>query len=407
MSDVVILGAGPAGLALGCYLADAGISCRIVEKAHHPRPHVGESLMPAAVRIYREIGFLPVLEAAAFPHSSGVVYHPREGGEVRLGYDAFPQEGVGQGYTYHVDRSRHDLLLLKHAENLGCRIVQGVAAREIVFDASGRATGVRVALDRQDVTLPAKVVVDAAGRSTLLGRQLGLRTDRADLDQFALHGWFVGVERGRHGTEHCTHVYMLPEVHGWAWIAPIGPEISSIGVVASKARFQGTGLDVHQFFDRSLEWNEALGKATRRAEPINDLKGEVNYSYRLDHVCGDGWVAIGDAARFLDPIFSSGVSVALHGARFVAERIRTAIEANDFSLEVFAPYETDLFAGASVWDDFVALFYERLPTFPRMLESSAHRHAILRLIQGDVDPVAHAGVVEELRSVAEITDRPV
>lgn len=397
MSDVLIIGAGPAGLTLGCYLADAGIPSVIVERAHHPRPHVGESLMPATVRIFREIGFLPVLEAADFPRSGGVVYHPEGRKTLELSYGEFPQEGVDQEYTYHVDRSKLDMLLLKHAENLGCRVMQGVGVREVVFDTQGGAAGVLATVADQEVFLPAKVVVDAAGRGTRLGRQLGLRRALEGLDQFALHAWHVDVDRGRRATERYTHVFFVPELRAWAWQAPINDEITSIGLVADKAMYQDADRDIEEFFAWGLSQNDALAKATRRAVRINDLKGEAHYSYRLERVCGDGWLAVGDAASFVDPVLSSGVSVAMHTARFASERIRAAIEGGDFSRATFLPYETALLAGAATWEDLVRVFYRSPAVLLHVLESPDHRPAVLRLIQGDVDPERAAFVLDAMR----------
>ena len=399
MSDVVILGAGPAGLTLGCYLADAGVPCVILEKAHHPRPHVGESLMPATVRIFREIGFLPIMEAAEFPRSKGVVYHPRGRESIAVAYSEFPQEGVDQDYTYHVDRSKFDMLLLKHAESLGCRIVQGVTARDVTFDESGFVTGVQTEVAGRELFFPARIVVDAAGRGTKLGRQLGLRRDHPILDQFALHAWFFDVDRGKKATQDYTHIFFLPELRGWAWQAPINSEITSIGLVADRARYQEAHLDVEAFFDSGLKKNKALAKATGSAMRINELKGEVNYSYQLEQVCGNGWVAIGDAARFTDPIFSSGVSVAMHNARFVAERIQVALESGDFSRETFFPYEDEVRADAAIWDDFIRLFYRLLPAFTEVVESPEHRPSVLRLIQGEVHAESDARVLHAMRSL--------
>lgn len=397
MSDVVIIGAGPAGLTLGCYLAEVGIPSLIVERAHHPRPHVGESLMPATVRVFREIGFLPVMEAADFPRSGGVVYHPGGRKAVELSYGEFPQEGVEQDYTYHVDRSKLDMLLLKHAENLGCRVLQGVGVREVVFDTCGRAAGVQATVADQEVFLPAKVVVDAAGRGTRLGRQLGLRRELAGLDQFALHAWHVDVDRGRRATERYTHVFFIPELRAWAWQAPINDEITSVGLVADKAIYQEADRDIEEFFTWGLSRNDALAQATRRAVRINDLKGEINYSYRLESVCGDGWLAIGDAACFVDPVLSSGVSVAMHTARFASERIRTALEAQDVSRAAFLPYETRVLGGAATWEDLVRLFYRSPAALLHVLESADHRPAMLRLIQGEVDPASAASVLDAMR----------
>lgn len=399
MSDVVILGAGPAGLTLGCYLAHAGIPCVILEKAHHPRPHVGESLMPATVRIFKEIGFLPIMEAAEFPRSRGVVYHPRGREAIPVAYSEFPQEGIDQEHTYHVDRSKFDLLLLKHAENQGCRIVQGVTAREVAFDEDGFVGGVQTEVGGQQLFFPARVVVDAAGRGTKLGRQLGLRRDHPVLDQFALHAWFFDVDRGKRETQDYTHVFFLPELRGWAWQAPINSEITSIGLVADRTLYQRAHQDIEEFFQSSLTKNKALAKATGAAVRINDLKGEVNYSYQLEQVCGDGWVTIGDAARFTDPIFSSGVSVAMHDARFVAERIQAAVESRDFSRETFFAYEDRARADAAIWDDFIRLFYRLLPSFTKVVESPEHRPSVLRLIQGEVHADMDTHVLESMRKL--------
>lgn len=408
MTDVVIIGGGPAGLTLGCYLAEAGVPCLVLEREHHPRPHVGESLMPSTVRVLREIGFHDVVEAAGFPRSHGIVYHRGDRKRVEVSYREFPQEGVQQDYTYHVDRAKFDLLLMKHAESLGCQLVEGALVQSALFDGD-YACGVRASVGGSAVEFPAKIVVDAGGRSTRLGRQLSLRRDHPVLDQFGLHAWFVDVDRGKRRTDSYTHIYFIPELRGWAWQAPIDQDITSIGLVADKRAYQESDLEIDDFFVAGLRQNPALAKATARARLLNEIKGEANYSYQLERVAGDGWLAIGDAARFIDPVFSSGVSVAMHTARFAAERIQAAVESRDFSHSTFRPYEDKLLAGAAIWDDFIRLFYRLLPSFTHLLESE-HRAALLRMIQGDVDADSEASVLEEMRalvrSVEEADEHP-
>jgi len=408
--DVIIMGGGPAGLTLGCYLARAGVPSLILEKAHHPRPHVGESLMPATIRILREIGFIDIMESAGFPHSGGVVYHPGDLEDAVLPYAEFPQAGIDGEYTYHVDRARFDMLLMKHAETLGCHIIEGASAEEVLFDGASAVSGVKVDFGGRSIELEAPLVVDAAGRNTRIGRQLGIRETHPVLDQFALHAWCEGVDRGPSGTESWTHVYFLPEVRGWAWQSPIDEGITSIGVVADKEAYQSAGLVVEDFFDECLALNPKLAHATRGLSRLNEIKGEVNYSYRLDRVCGDGWLAIGDAARFIDPVFSSGVSSAMHSARFAAERIGAAHFSGDYRRSTFLPYEEDVMAGAAIWDDFTRLFYRLLPGFTHLLQSDEHRPALMRMIQGDLTPQADTAVLDAfrslIRSVEEVDDHP-
>ena len=163
MNDVVIIGGGPAGSALGCYLSLAGISNVILEKSSHPRPHVGESLVPATTRVFREIGFLETMESEGFVKKFGASWHfPAPESEFAIWFKENPQPGVDQDYTYHVDRSRFDQLLFQRARQLGSEVQEGVGVREVLFE-DGKASGVLCSRDGSDFRLSARVVVDASG----------------------------------------------------------------------------------------------------------------------------------------------------------------------------------------------------------------------------------------------------
>lgn len=410
MSDVIIIGGGPAGSAMGSYLSMNGIDNIILEQAIHPRSHVGESMVTSSTRVFKEIGFLPKMEEAGFPHKYGAAWHPIMNGDVdvhttseaAIEFREFPQEGIDQDYTYHVDRSKFDLMLLKHAEELGSQVYQGVRVTRVLFE-DGRAIGVQVRIGDQDIELPAKVIVDASGRNTLLGRQLRLKKNDPIFDQYAVHGWFENVNR-EGPTGDFIHIYFLPVERGWAWQIPITDEITSIGVVTEREVFRRARMDLGTFFDTYVESNRDLSNAMCHARRVNELKVEGDYSYSMENFVGDGFLLIGDAARFVDPIFSSGVSVALYSAKFAAERIQEAFARNDFSAEVFRPYEEKLRVGVEVWYEFICLYYKLLPLFTYFIQSRKYRLQVLRLLQGDVFDRSEVTVLDEMRKFIETVE---
>jgi len=152
MNDVIIVGGGPAGASLGCYLSMYGIKSTILESSNHPRPQVGESMVTSSTRVFKEIGFLPVLERERFVHKYGASWHPPSGKEFAIEFAEFPQEGIDQDYTYHVDRSKLDLLMLKHAEHKGAKVYQGVHVKQVLFE-DGKAVGVQAQFGEKTIDL--------------------------------------------------------------------------------------------------------------------------------------------------------------------------------------------------------------------------------------------------------------
>ena len=410
MSDVIIIGGGPAGSAMGSYLSMKGIDNMIIEQAIHPRPHVGESMVTSSTRIFEEIGFLPKMEEAGFPHKYGAAWHPIVNGDVAvhtsteasIEFREFPQQGIDQEYTYHVDRSKFDLMLLKHAEELGSQVYQGVKVTRVNFK-DRRAVGVRARVGDQELDLSAKVVVDATGRNTLLGRQLRLKKNDPIFDQYAVHAWFENVSR-EGPTGDFIHIYFLPVERGWAWQIPITDNVTSIGIVTERDVFRQAATDLETFFNTYVESNDDLAQALCAARRVNELKVEGDYSYSMERFVGDGFLLIGDAARFVDPIFSSGVSVALYSAKFAAERIHEAFARNDFSAALFKPYEERLRAGVEIWYEFICLYYKLLPLFTYFIQSRKYRLQVLRLLQGDVFDRSQVPVLDAMRKFIETVE---
>ena len=191
---------------------------------------------------------------------------------------------------------------------------------------------------------------------------------------------------------------------GWAWQIPIDEEITSMGIVAEKDIFKKGRLAPADYFQKYVSSNPDLAHAMRNAERVNEFKLEGDYSYKMDTFAGNGFVLIGDAARFVDPIFSSGVSVALYSAKYSAERIKYAFEHNDFSEAALKPYEKKLRAGTEIWYEFIRLYYKLLPLFTHFIESKQHRIEVLRLLQGEVFDRNEVPVLDAMRKYIKMVE---
>ena len=406
MTDVIIIGGGPAGSVLGSYLSKAGVSNIILEKAMHPRPHVGESLVSSTVRIFDEIGFLQTMEDEGFTKKYGASWRPTTAtGEFSIRFAEFPQEGVNQDYTYHVERSKFDHLLLQHARDLGSKVVQGVDVREVLFDETETACGVRISIDGASADLSAKMVVDCSGRNTVLGNQLGLRQKDPIFNQFAVAGWFENVHRSNNPeTEEYIHIYFLPTERGWAWQIPISDTVTSIGVVAERDVFKRSRQRKEEYFNDMVALSPALAEAMENAKQVSDLITEADYSYVMEKFVGDGWMLAGDAARFVDPIFSSGISIAAESAKYASKSIVAALESGDRSRAALLPYEERIKAGVAIWYEFIKLYYKLMHLFTYFIDAEEHRLQILQLLQGEVYDREDAPVLDAMRDMIKTVE---
>lgn len=403
---VVVIGGGPAGSVVGCYLSKAGIPNIIFEKAIHPRPHVGESLVSSTTRVLQDLDFVETMEKAGFVRKYGASWHPPKGqGTVAIQFREFPQPGINQDYSYHVDRSKMDLLLLKHAEKLGSTVYQGVGVKEVLFDADGRAIGVNAECAGQTIRVDTPMVVDASGRHTLLGKHFGWKQTDSLFNQFTVHAWFEDVDRGPKETAHDIHIFFLNVPRGWVWQIPIDEKVTSIGVVAEKGVFQEARGDHASWFHDMCRSTPDITRAMENARRVNEFQAEADYSYSMKHLCGDGIVLIGDAARFVDPIFSSGVSVALYSAKIAAERIEHAYRTQDFSAAVFKPYEERIRAGTKIWYEFIRLYYKVLPLFTYFIQHPDYRRGLFQLLQGEVYDRGDAQVLEAMRTYIKAVEQ--
>lgn len=419
--QVGIIGGGPAGSAMAAYLAKAGISCVVFERELFPRPHVGESLVPSSTRVFRDLDFLQQMEDNKFPHKYGAVWtaagnarmyeHGWEGLApqefVSVDFAEREQEGVNKNYTYHVDRGTFDNLLLQHANKLGSEVYEGIGVKGVAFHDDH--VDVAFKMGRKDCSTRVEMVVDASGRRTLVGSQLGWKVKDPVFDQYALHTWFEGYERESVSKDPTKgdyiYVHFLPITNSWVWQIPITDTVTSIGVVTQKKNFTRRRTGQEQFFWESVASRPEFAEALRRSNQVRPLKTEGDYSYAMKQICDDRLVLIGDAARFVDPIFSTGVSIALNSARFASADVVRAVEAGDFRKSAFEPYETLIRRGTRNWYDFICVYYRLNVLFTAFVQDARYRVQVLKLLQGDVYDEDSPEVLERMRSLVRVVEQ--
>lgn len=384
--DVIIIGGGPAGATLGALLGMNGYRPLVVEKDIHPRDHVGESITPSTNPIFKQIGFLEKMESAGFVHKPGACWTaPRSpaGKFVSLRLGEFPPPNAPQLYTYNVERDEFDTLLLRHAHEMGAKVLQGVKVQRVLFDGD-RAVGVRAQVaDGWERDLHARVVVDASGRRCMIANQLGLRRKDPVFNQFGIYSWFEDVEPNPPGFEGFLFLHFLDLERCWAWQIPMRNGICSVGVVTDKADFQKSGRSHDEFFRSLVERNRNLAHNMRNAKQVRPWWIEGDYSYVVDRLAGPGWLLVGDALRFVDPIFSTGVDVAAYSALYAFEAIDATLTGGEEN-RLFEGYAKRVGDGVEAWYDLISLFYKLQNLFTIYAVKKRFREKVVRILQGNL-----------------------
>lgn len=323
--DVLILGGGPAGSTAATHLARAGKRVLLCERERFPRFHIGESLLPYNVPVFERLGVWDKLLAHGFQRKWGArfVFEPSMT-QTEL---HFPR-GLDRAYpmSLQVRRAALDQILLDNAAEHGAEIRQATEVRRVHFDGD-RATGATLRDESgrsDDVT--ARAVIDASGRDGVLGKQLGLRRRDPALRQAALFGHFECTARiGKEGGD----ILVVGGPYGWFWLIPLDERVLSVGcVMPGHVMASRRGDDLQAFFDDLVARSPTVAKQLAGARPVRPVEATADFSYRMRRVSGDGWALAGDAAAFLDPVFSSGVYLAMRTGERAAREIDRALDRN-------------------------------------------------------------------------------
>lgn len=320
MRDVIIIGGGPGGSTAGTLLAQAGKNVLILEKDAFPRFHIGESLIPYTNDILQKIGVWDKLFTMGFMKKLGAEFAVGTSqARVQVLFGNYLDEAHAQ--TFQVERSKFDQLLLDHAASQGCEVWQECKVQHV--DLQEDHVTVRCEKQGQPLELTARWLIDASGRDTFLAKQLRLEKTNLGLPKkFATFAHFRGVKRNDPPAE--GHIVVVRLNFGWFWIIPLDDEKTSVGLVQTLDHFKQTGLSPAECFRQVVASTPELQQRMAHAEQVSEFSFTGDYTYRYLRNAGERWLLAGDAAGFIDPVFSSGVMLALRSADLAAEYILKA-----------------------------------------------------------------------------------
>jgi flavin-dependent dehydrogenase len=398
------MGGGPAGSSVAGILAREGRQVILFEKEIFPRHHIGESLMTDTYWTFRRLGLLEKLRESPFVRKYSVQFANAAGKESRPFYffEAVHHESA---VTWQVTRAQFDHLLINHAAEQGAVVHQGVLVKQVLFEGD-RAVGVEVQM--QDGTREqffANVIVDATGQTAMLSNKFRWRVRDPKLKKAVLYSYFKGAHREPDLNGGATLVLRTePGSGGWFWYIPLENDITSVGIVADPDYLlKNRGQDLAKIFHEEIEKCEAVRRRVEGGTRVDKIYSILDYSYRSKQNAGNGFILIGDAYGFLDPIYSSGVLLALKMAELAADAIHDAFNHNDFSAARLGQYQAKLDRGIESMRKLVYAFYNDGFSFSGFLRKYPdERVHIINLLIGDVFKEGVDSVYGPMSEFAEI-----
>jgi flavin-dependent dehydrogenase len=378
-SDCLVIGGGPAGSTAAAMLAQLGRRVILLERERHPRFHIGESLLPANIPILRRLGVLEQVEAI---------------GVRKLGADFPSEDDYGRfafaralapisDHAFQVRRSEFDQILFNRAAALGVDAREGCEVLAIEAVDAG-TTAVRLRGAEGERELRVRYVIDASGRDTLIGRLHKLKRPHRRHRSAALFGHFRGVERRPGEAAGNITIYRL--ARGWMWMIPLRDDVMSVGAVCDPEHFRTRRGDLDQFLLDTVRAHPRARMRMAGAEAVSAAEATGNYSYACERIAGPGWVMAGDAYAFVDPIFSTGVFLAMHGGERAAQLVHAVLQDPRREPALQRAYRRRTDAGLRTFSWFIERFTS--PTmrdlFARPRNTWQIEQAVISLLAGDV-----------------------
>jgi len=324
--DVIVLGGGPGGSTVGTLLADYGKKVLLIEKSTFPRYHIGESLLSGTADLMKKIGVFERVERDGYIKKWGVEWL---WGKEQKSWTVYFKDALAMpnDYGYQVERDVFDHMLLNNAIKHGVTVLQPRIVVDVVQDDRGRICGVKYRKEGEETITEAsaRFVVDATGQGGLVTRKLNKIEWDPKLRNMAIWGYWQGAERPDGLDAGNTFLPTFEE--GWWWFIPLRNDRTSIGAVIDRENFDKVKqVGYEKFYLQALEKTGALARRLKNAKRVEEIRVQRDWSYRYDKFYGNGFIAVGDAACFIDPLFSTGVHLAMLAGYLSAVTINTIID---------------------------------------------------------------------------------
>ncbi|MDX1418928.1 MAG: tryptophan 7-halogenase [Rubricoccaceae bacterium] len=420
--DTIVIGGGPAGSTFATVVADADRSVLVLEAAKFPRLAVGEIVAPTALwRVWHRLGITAEDLDERFIQKYNGAWQSEDGTVFQFEQDVFPEDEQCRAWVYSFERSVYDEYLLNNARDHGATALEEAFVQDILYSDDGRVNGVRFMHGGLTHEVRCDLLIDASGRGNFLARKLDLRMEMAELKSFACFAHFEGVKRNPGTAEGDVRLIFGKDM--WFWWAPLKAPKASVGIVANREVFLEEYLeDPAAFYDKYVQTCDYIWDRIKDAERVTEFKplkrdsnGEVmfsDYHAYAKELVGDGWAIIGDAAAFVDPIFSAGLYVAQSSAVALADEVIAAMDENDLRKERLQAYNE------RYWSDYVDVFsyIQRFatdyfePKFVNFYLRLGNRHERIRQLYIDTfvtyDPTAIKEYGELVRKYFKDSDAP-
>ena len=380
--DVVILGGGPGGCAAAIILAKRGRRVLVLERERFPRFKIGESLLPGSMECFERLGVREKLEQRF------IIKHGAEIATVCGNHSLkfYFKEGldVPSPTAFHVIRSEFDKILLDHARECGAEVYEEATVTDVQFDGEGGT--VEFTWNGEKATARGSYILDATGRNSFLGTKFGLKEPYPGLNKFSVFAHYENVDRAE-GIEG-TLIRVIRGRDRWFWMIPLTPTRMSIGVVMDTSTFKKARKSPEEFLEEAIAEQPVIMERMSRATRVTQVYAAGDYSYRNTRMSGERWLMIGDAAGFIDPVFSTGVFMSLLSGERAAEAVNIALTTPQRRTQLFQAYEKNCQQVMNLYLKFVKGWYtqEFIEVFVNPERRLGLPKAINSILAGNMKP---------------------